>query len=111
MFENALTEETRRLLRKIGPVMSEESFYLAGGTGHGEWEEVPAMDSKVQWTYPLTWDEPRIGQIHFHCLVTDAGETDALAFNDWIPADATSHLLLERALERRRRPAGSSPMP
>ena len=69
------------------------------------------MDSKVQWTYPLTWDEPGIGQIHFHCLVTDAGETDALAFNDWIPADATSHLLLERALERRRRPAGSSPMP
>lgn len=33
MFENALTEKTKRLLQKIGPVMSEESFYLAGGTG------------------------------------------------------------------------------
>jgi hypothetical protein len=33
MFENALTEKTKKLLQKIGPVMSEESFYLAGGTG------------------------------------------------------------------------------
>jgi hypothetical protein len=33
MFENVLNDKIKRLLGKIGPVISEESFYLAGGTG------------------------------------------------------------------------------
>ena len=33
MFESVLTGEAIRVLTKIGPVISEEAFYLAGGTG------------------------------------------------------------------------------
>jgi len=33
MFENVLHEETKGLLRKIGSRLTQESFYLAGGTG------------------------------------------------------------------------------
>jgi hypothetical protein len=72
------------------------------------WDQLPAMDSKVQWVYPIVWDEPGMGRIRFHCLVTDAGEADALAFNDWFPADAASHVLLERVLHSRRRVPGGS---
>ena len=66
-------------------------------------ETIPAQDSKVSWWYPMIWDEPGIGRISFHCTVTDASESDAFAFNDWIPADGESHLRLERTLEARRR--------
>jgi transcriptional regulator with XRE-family HTH domain len=72
------------------------------------WDQLPAMDSKVQWTYPIVWDEPGMGRIRFRCLVSDAGEADALAFNDWFPADAASHVLLERVLQSRRHAPGGS---
>ena len=62
------------------------------------WERTPPGSARVRWNYPVIWREPGIGEIHFLGTVTTASEPDALAFNDWIPIDAASHALLEKAI-------------
>lgn len=39
--------------------------------------------------------------MRFTGLVTTASEADGLAFSDWLPADAASHLVLETVLADR----------
>jgi transcriptional regulator with XRE-family HTH domain len=63
------------------------------------WERTPPRPARSRWTYPLVWREPE-GDIRFTGLVTTASEPDGLAFSDWLPSDAASHLLLEQVLDR-----------
>lgn len=65
------------------------------------WERTPPASAKVRWNYPIVWREPGIGEIRFLGTVTTASEPDAIGFNDWIPADAASHVLLEKAVMAR----------
>ena len=64
------------------------------------WEATPPRPAKSRWTYPLVWREPE-GEIRLTGLVSTASEPDGLAFNDWLPADAESHAVLERVLAAR----------
>jgi transcriptional regulator with XRE-family HTH domain len=67
------------------------------------WERTPARPPKSRWSYRIVWCEPE-GEIRFTGLVTSASEQDGLAFSDWLPTDAASHLILEAVLAGR--PAG-----
>jgi transcriptional regulator with XRE-family HTH domain len=59
------------------------------------WTETPASSPKVRWTYKVIWDAGSLDLLNFHCIVTTASEPDGLAFNDWIPVDATTWSALE----------------
>lgn len=54
------------------------------------WEKTPPRTAKVRWTYPVTWREPAVGDLRFLALVSTASEPDGLAFNDWVPLDAST---------------------
>ena len=62
------------------------------------WERTPRAIAKVRWNYPVIWRDPGVGEIRFLGTVTVANEPEAIGFNDWIPADAASHALLEKVL-------------
>ena len=64
------------------------------------WEQTPPRPAKSRWTYRLIWREPE-GEIRFTGVVSTASEPDGLSFNDWIPADAESHAILDRVLQGR----------
>ena len=64
------------------------------------WEATPPRSPKSRWTYRLVWREPE-GEIRFTGVVSTASEPDGLAFNDWMPADAESHAVLERVVAAR----------
>jgi hypothetical protein len=65
------------------------------------WEATPARTAKVRWTYPVVWHEPGFDDIRFLGIVNPASEPDGLSFNDWLPADARSHAVLEAILSTR----------
>jgi transcriptional regulator with XRE-family HTH domain len=64
------------------------------------WEATPPQKVRPRWEYRVVWQEPE-GEIRFAGLVSLANERDGLSFNDWIPADAESHVTLERVLAAR----------
>jgi transcriptional regulator with XRE-family HTH domain len=66
------------------------------------WEIATPAEPRVNWSYRVVWREPDTELIDFAGLVSTASETDGLAFNDWIPADAASHATLERLLAARQ---------
>lgn len=72
------------------------------------WERTPPASAKVRWNYPVIWREPGVGEIRFLGTVTTASEPDALAFNDWVPIDAASHALLEKAVAARSSRGGEA---
>ncbi len=65
------------------------------------WESTPQMSDRVRWMYPVIWREPGFDEIRFRGIVNPASEPEGLAFNDWFPADAVSHAVLEAVLARR----------
>ncbi len=66
------------------------------------WDSTEPVKLKIHWFYPVVWDEPGIGVMHFRCLVCAGNEADGLSFNHWVPADAASWEALEN-LKRRAR--------
>jgi transcriptional regulator with XRE-family HTH domain len=60
------------------------------------WEDTPPRDPKIRWSYPIVWDEPDVGVLRFHVLVSSCNEPEGLAFNDWIPLDAETWRGLEK---------------
>ena len=64
------------------------------------WERTPPRPPKSRWTYRIVWREPE-GEMRFEAVVSTASEPDGLSFNDWMPADAESHAVLERVLAAR----------
>ena len=64
------------------------------------WEETPARSPKARWSYPIVWEEPGVGTLHFHIFVSTCSEPDGLAFNDWIPLDAATWERLEAITQR-----------
>jgi transcriptional regulator with XRE-family HTH domain len=64
------------------------------------WEATPPQHVRPRWEYRVVWREAE-GEIRFACLVSIANERDGMSFNDWIPADAASHVTLERVLAAR----------
>jgi transcriptional regulator with XRE-family HTH domain len=54
------------------------------------WERVPPRIPKVRWFYPVDWEHPAAGEMHFHVSVAMADEPGGLMFHDWIPADAAT---------------------
>jgi transcriptional regulator with XRE-family HTH domain len=60
------------------------------------WNRTEARDSKVRWTYPVVWDDPRLGEMRFLSTVSLANEEHATFFNDWIPVDAETWSALDR---------------
>ena len=64
------------------------------------WERTAARPPKSRWTYRIVWREPE-GEMRFTGVVSTASEPDGLSFNDWIPADAESHAILELVLAGR----------
>jgi hypothetical protein len=54
------------------------------------WSEAPPLPAKVRWEYPVTWNDPEVGEMRFLAVVTTASEPAGLAFNDWHPMDAQS---------------------
>jgi transcriptional regulator with XRE-family HTH domain len=61
------------------------------------WEAADTVwTRKERFTYPIVWDEPGIGTMHFKALSSSASDPDGLSFNDWIPLDAdTWHALVQ----------------
>jgi len=70
------------------------------------WEQVPARDAKVNWTYPVTWCDPEFGEMRFMAQVSTANGIDGFAFNSWIPIDAETWMVLERVTARHRKQQG-----
>lgn len=52
------------------------------------WDRVPPAIPKVRWFYPVDWEHPAVGEMHFHVSVAMADEPGGLMFHDWIPASA-----------------------
>jgi transcriptional regulator with XRE-family HTH domain len=65
------------------------------------WQETQPRAPKVRWSYPVIWQEPDIGIVRFQSFVSTANEPDGLAFNDWVPMDASSWECLTEILKRR----------
>lgn len=65
------------------------------------WRSAPPYGGKTRWTYPVVWEEPGVGRMRFTAVVSPANESDGLAFNDWMPADAESWEGLGRLMEAR----------
>jgi hypothetical protein len=71
------------------------------------WEATPPQQVRPRWEYRVVWQEPE-GEIRFAGVVSLANERDGLSFNDWIPADADSHVTLERVMAARNGAAGQA---
>lgn len=52
------------------------------------WQEAIPRTPKIRWEYPIRWQDPEVGALHFRGIVNPASEPDGLAFNDWIPIDS-----------------------
>jgi len=65
------------------------------------WTETPARPAKARWDYSVVWREEEFGELRFHCIVSTASEPGALSFNDWIPMDAETWIVLERVKSRK----------
>jgi transcriptional regulator with XRE-family HTH domain len=52
------------------------------------WTRTEPMEGKIRWTYPVVWDDPTVGEMHFLATVSLANEEHSTFFNDWIPVDA-----------------------
>lgn len=83
----------------FGELVSANPTLLA--TLYRAWESTPARPDKSRWAYRVVWREPGFGEMRFVSLVTPASETEAWAFNDWVPADAGSHAALDVFAESR----------
>lgn len=65
------------------------------------WLDTPPRGAKVRLMYPIHWQEPGYRPMHFQGLVTTANEPEGLAFNDWIPRDATTWEELDKLARHR----------
>ncbi len=66
------------------------------------WEVTPAREPKSRWSYPIIFNEPGLGTLHFQVQVSTCSEPDGLAFNDWIPLDAATWEALGAIAQRER---------
>jgi transcriptional regulator with XRE-family HTH domain len=60
------------------------------------WERTPAREPKIRVHYPVVWHDDDVGEMRFLGIMGPGNQWEALAWNDWIPADAESHQRLER---------------
>ena len=71
------------------------------------WAEAPARIFKWRFAYPIIWNHPTAGTMHFRCVVNPVNRADYLAINDWTPLDGLTWEALgrlpsaEAALRRR----------
>jgi hypothetical protein len=66
------------------------------------WQDVPPATMRMRWRYPVVWQHPSAGRMHFDCVVSEANDRDGWAFNDWIPIGAVSWNSLSRVGNRTR---------
>ncbi|MCC7089863.1 MAG: helix-turn-helix domain-containing protein [Dehalococcoidia bacterium] len=62
------------------------------------WDRVPPRIPKVRWFYPVIWDHPVMGEMHFQVSVAVADEPGGLQFHDWIPVDAKTWISLNELM-------------
>jgi len=62
--------------------------------------ETPAREPKCRWTFRVVWRDDEFGEMNFRGVVSTANERDGLAFNDWVPVDATTWTALENVKAR-----------
>jgi transcriptional regulator with XRE-family HTH domain len=67
------------------------------------WQDAIPRTPKIRWEYPIVWDDPDVGTLHFLAVVNPASEPDGLAFNDWIPLDSETWAALRKLEELRPR--------
>src|SRR4051812_7095071 len=70
------------------------------------WIATPAREAKVRWSYRVIWRDEEFGEMRFRCMVGTASEPGALSFNDWIPLDPETWIVLDQI---KRRAAASRP--
>jgi hypothetical protein len=94
-----------------GETLENPSVYLSriirdlmeGDTSYFErliamWDQVPAIQPKVRWSYRLVWCDPSAGEMEFRAIVSVCNEPKGLYFNDWIPNGRESWEALHRAI-------------
>lgn len=63
----------------------------------------------MQWTYPIVWNEPGIGEMRLQAVVSAANEFNGWSFNDWIAADAETWTRLDRLTSTNRARQAEAP--
>ena len=48
----------------------------------------------------MVWNHPGIGTMRFEALTSSANMVEGLAFNDWIPCDAATWIVLDRIVSQ-----------
>lgn len=62
--------------------------------------DAPVRDPKCRWSFPVIWRDEEFGEMRFCGMVSTASEPDGLGFNDWIPIDAESWVVLDKVKSR-----------
>lgn len=63
--------------------------------------EAPPEEPKCRGQYPVIWRDDEFGTMRFLGVRTTASEPDGYGFNDWIPVDADTWLVMEKVKSRR----------
>jgi transcriptional regulator with XRE-family HTH domain len=67
------------------------------------WESTPPAEAAIRWGFPITWNDPRVGELRFLNLVDAISAVDGFSFNAWLPRDAET-VARWQELEARSRP-------
>ena len=67
--------------------------YLAGLIN--AWTNAVPLPPRFRYRYRVHWRDPQAGVMRFRCVLTTASLADELAWNEWVPADAESWVVLE----------------
>lgn len=101
-FKHGVPHESS--LERPGPYLSRILQQLVGGdpalvAKFSElWAATPPFQTRITGTvYPCVWNSD-VGTMRFNGLITCLNAAEGLYCHNWIPADAQSHLLLEKLL-------------
>jgi transcriptional regulator with XRE-family HTH domain len=100
LTRNALVDDrTPQLSNVLDSVTDGDASYLLRILK--VWSEVEAIPPARRWFYPIVWHDDDLGLLAFRAMVhTGDDPVTLLSFNDWIPADAQTWSVLQRASSR-----------
>ena len=59
------------------------------------WETVPIHIPRLRWDYPVRWQHPQAGLLHFQVNVTVLNTDQGVSLNEWVPVNANTWSALE----------------
>jgi transcriptional regulator with XRE-family HTH domain len=104
--EESLTNPTPYFKAVLERFLAGDPRYVQRFANAWERAQYGRAKRRWRWSYPISWDEPGIGEMRFRCLVSNMSEIDGLSVNDWMPRDAESWSNLDRLKQRAGIPRG-----